>query len=99
MIIEDDIFLNTDDFAEEVELIKNNSSRQIVCNFNEEGTTVNIGENQVITTNPFCDIKKSEAADINQGDIIKRNNINYYINYVIDSGDGFARLILSREQT
>ncbi len=99
MIQENEIFLNKDDFAEEVELHSSNTIRQVVCIFNEEGTLMNIGENQVVTINPYCDIKLEDADGIKQNDIIIRNNKTYYINYVLDLGDGFARLILSRDAT
>lgn len=99
MISETDVFLNTDDFAEEVMVTVKGAltSSVIDCLFNEPGQSVAVGNEQVITTVPTADCKTTDVSALVQGSTLVRGGVTYYVDQNIPQGDGFSRLILSRD--
>lgn len=100
MISEVDVFLNTDDFAEEVTVTVKGAvtSSTIACIFTEAGQAVGVGEHQFITTTPVADCKTTSVSALVQGSTLLRGGVTYYVNQNLPQGDGFTRLVLSRDQ-
>ena len=100
MIEETDIFLNTNDFASDAAVaVKGSSSfKAIKVIFNEAGTPVDINGFQIISTTPVAEAKTSDVESLTQNARLRINGVTYYIDQNLRQGDGFNKLILSRDE-
>lgn len=100
MIQETDIFLNTNDFAIDAAVaVKGSSSfKAIKVIFTEAGTPVNVNDFEIISTTPVAEAKTSDVESLTQNARLKVNSVVYYIDQNLPQGDGFNKLILSRDE-
>ena len=100
MAIEDtterSIFFDSDDFADSIQITIGGSATTIKGIFDNEMTTIDVGDNAGITANkPKITVKTSDVTNADFGDPVVINSTNYTVNNVLKDGTGVTEIFLS----
>ena len=94
--IERSIFFDTDEFADSVTITIGGSASTIKGIFDNEMTTIDVGDNAGITANqPKVTVKTSDITNADFGDPVVINSVNYTVNNILKDGTGITELFLS----
>ncbi len=90
------IFFDTDEFADSVTITIGGSASTIKGIFDNEMTTIDVGDNAGISANqPKVTVKTSDISGANFGDPVTINSVSYTVNNVLKDGTGVTELFLS----
>ena len=90
------IFFDTDEFADSVTITIGGSASNIKGIFDNEMTTIDVGDNAGITANqPKVTVKTSDITNADFGDPVVINSVNYTVNNILKDGTGITELFLS----
>ena len=90
------IFFDTDEFADSVTITIGGSASTIKGIFDNEMTTIDVGDNAGLTANqPKVTVKTSDITNADFGDPVVINSTNYTVNNVLKDGTGITELYLS----
>tara|TARA_B100000700_G_C14936242_1_gene804447 strand:+ start:141 stop:449 length:309 start_codon:yes stop_codon:yes gene_type:complete len=90
------IFFDTDEFADSVTITIGGSASTIKGIFDNEMTTIDVGDNAGITANqPKVTVKTSDITNADFGDPVVINSVNYTVNNILKDGTGITELFLS----
>ena len=90
------IFFDTDEFADSVTITIGGSASTIKGIFDNEMTTIDVGDNAGLTANqPKVTVKTSDITNADFGDPVVINSTNYTVNNVLKDGTGITELFLS----
>lgn len=90
------IFFDTDEFADSVTITISGSASTIKGIFDNEMTTIDVGDNAGITANqPKVTVKTSDITNADFGDPVVINSVNYTVNNILKDGTGISELYLS----
>ena len=90
------IFFDTDEFADSVTITIGGSASTIIGIFDNEMTTIDVGDNAGLTANqPKVTVKTSDITNADFGDPVVINSTNYTVNNVLKDGTGITELFLS----
>tara|TARA_R100001443_G_scaffold336_1_gene1282 strand:+ start:7254 stop:7562 length:309 start_codon:yes stop_codon:yes gene_type:complete len=90
------IFFDTDEFADSVTITIGGSASNIKGIFDNEMTTIDVGDNAGITANqPKVTVKTSDITNADFGDPVVINSVNYTVNNILKDGTGISELYLS----
>ena len=90
------IFFDTDEFADSVTITIGGSASTIKGIFDNEMTTIDVGDNAGITANqPKVTVKTSDITNADFGDPVVINSVNYTVNNILKDGTGISELYLS----
>ena len=90
------IFFDTDEFADSVTITIGGSASTIKGIFDNEMTTIDVGDNAVISANqPKVTVKTSDISGADFGDPVTINSVSYTVNNVLKDGTGVTELFLS----
>ena len=90
------IFFDTDEFADSITITIGGSASTIKGIFDNEMTTIDVGDNAGITANqPKITVKTSDVANADFGDPVVINSTNYTVNNVLKDGTGITEIFLS----
>jgi hypothetical protein len=100
MAIEDtterSIFFDSDEFADSIQITIGSSATTIKGIFDNEMTTIDVGDNAGITANqPKITVKTSDVTNADFGDPVVINSTNYTVNNVLKDGTGITEIFLS----
>ena len=100
MAIEDtterSIFFDSDEFADSITITIGSSATTIKGIFDNEMTTIDVGDNAGITANqPKITVKTSDVTNADFGDPVVINSTNYTVNNVLKDGTGITEIFLS----
>ena len=100
MAIEDtterSIFFDSNEFADSITITISGSASTIKGIFDNEMTTIDVGDNAGITANqPKITVKTSDVANADFGDPVVINSTNYTVNNVLKDGTGITEIFLS----
>jgi len=90
------IFFDTDEFADSVTITIGSSASTIKGIFDNEMTTIDVGDNAGISANqPKVTVKTSDISGADFGDPVSINSVSYTVNNVLKDGTGITELYLS----
>ena len=90
------IFFDTDEFADSVTITIGGSASTIKGIFDNEMTTIDVGDNAGLTANqPKITVKTSDITNADFGDPVVINSTNYTVNNVLKDGTGITEIFLS----
>tara|TARA_R100000656_G_scaffold96690_1_gene70184 strand:+ start:473 stop:781 length:309 start_codon:yes stop_codon:yes gene_type:complete len=90
------IFFDTDEFADSVTITIGGSASTIKGIFDNEMTTIDVGDNAGISANqPKVTVKTSDISGADFGDPVSINSVSYTVNNVLKDGTGITELYLS----
>ena len=90
------IFFDTDEFADSITITIGGSASTIKGIFDNEMTTIDVGDNAGITANqPKVTVKTSDITNADFGDPVVINSTNYTVNNVLKDGTGITEIFLS----
>ena len=90
------IFIDTDEFADSVTITIGGSASTIKGIFDNEMTTIDVGDNAGISANqPKVTVKTSDITSADFGDPVSINSVSYTVNNVLKDGTGITELYLS----
>ena len=90
------IFFDTDEFADSVTITIGGSASTIKGIFDNEMTTIDVGDNAGLTANqPKVTVKTSDITNADFGDPVVINSVNYTVNNILKDGTGISELYLS----
>ena len=90
------IFFDSDEFADSITITIGGSASTIKGIFDNEMTTIDVGDNAGITANqPKITVKTSDVANADFGDPVVINSTNYTVNNVLKDGTGITEIFLS----
>lgn len=90
------IFFDSNDFADSITITIGGSASTIKGIFDNEMTTIDVGDNAGITANqPKITVKTSDVANADFGDPVVINSTNYTVNNVLKDGTGITEIFLS----
>ena len=90
------IFFDTDEFADSVTITIGGSASIIKGIFDNEMTTIDVGDNAGLTANqPKVTVKTSDITNADFGDPVVINSTNYTVNNVLKDGTGITEIFLS----
>ena len=90
------IFFDSNEFADSITITIGGSASTIKGIFDNEMTTIDVGDNAGITANqPKITVKTSDVANADFGDPVVINSTNYTVNNVLKDGTGITELFLS----
>ena len=100
MAIEDtterSVFFDDSEFADSITITIGGSASTIKGIFDNEMTTIDVGDNAGITANqPKITVKTSDITNADFGDPVVINSTNYTVNNVLKDGTGITELFLS----
>ena len=100
MAIEDtterSIFFDSDEFADSIQITIGSSATTIKGIFDNEMTTIDVGDNAGLTANqPKITVKTSDITNADFGDPVVINSTNYTVNNVLKDGTGITEIFLS----
>lgn len=90
------IFFDSDEFADSIQITIGGSTTTIKGIFDNEMTTIDVGDNAGLTANqPKITVKTSDVSNADFGDPVVINSINYTVNNVLKDGTGITEIFLS----
>ena len=90
------IFFDSNEFADSITINIGGSASTIKGIFDNEMTTIDVGDNAGITANqPKITVKTSDVANADFGDPVVINSTNYTVNNVLKDGTGITEIFLS----
>ena len=90
------IFFDSNEFADSITITIGGSASTIKGIFDNEMTTIDVGDNAGITANqPKITVKTSDVANADFGDPVVINSTNYTVNNVLKDGTGITEIFLS----
>ena len=90
------IFFDTDEFADSITITIGGSASTIKGIFDNEMTTIDVGDNAGLTANqPKVTVKTSDITNADFGDPVVINSTNYTVNNVLKDGTGITEIFLS----
>ena len=93
---EREIFFDTDEFADSITITIGGSASTIKGIFDNEMTTIDVGDNAGLTANqPKVNDKTSDITNADFGDPVLINSTNYTVNNVLKDGTGITEIFLS----
>ena len=92
------IFFDTDEFADSITITIGGSATTIKGIFDNEMTTIDVGDNAGLTANqPKITVKTSDVTNADFGDPVIINSVNYTVNNVLKDGTGITELFLTEQ--
>ena len=92
------IFFDTDEFADSITITIGGSATTIKGIFDNEMTTIDVGDNAGLTANqPKITVKTSDVTNADFGDPVVINSVNYTVNNVLKDGTGITELFLTEQ--
>ena len=93
---EQDIFFNSDEFADTITITIGGTQTSIKGIFDNEMTTIDVGDNAGLTANqPKITVKTSDVTNADFGDPVVINSVSYTVNNVLKDGTGITEIFLS----
>ena len=90
------IFFDSNEFADSITITIGGSASTIKGIFDNEMTTIDVGDNAGLTANqPKVTVKTSDITNADFGDPVVINSTNYTVNNVLKDGTGITELFLS----
>ena len=90
------IFFDSNEFADSITITIGGSASTIKGIFDNEMTTIDVGDNAGITANqPKITVKTSDITNADFGDPVVINSTNYTVNNVLKDGTGITEIFLS----
>ena len=90
------IFFDSNEFADSITITIGGSASTIKGIFDNEMTTIDVGDNAGISANqPKITVKTSDVANADFGDPVVINSTNYTVNNVLKDGTGITEIFLS----
>ena len=92
------IFFDTDEFADSITITIGGSATTIKGIFDNEMTTIDVGDNAGLTANqPKITVKTSDVTNADFGDPVVINSVSYTVNNVLKDGTGITELFLTEQ--
>ena len=92
------IFFDTDEFADSITITIGGSTTTIKGIFDNEMTTIDVGDNAGLTANqPKITVKTSDVTNADFGDPVVINSVSYTVNNVLKDGTGITELFLTEQ--
>ena len=90
------IFFDSNEFADSITITIGGSASTIKGIFDNEMTTIDVGDNAGLTANqPKVTVKTSDITNADFGDPVVINSTNYTVNNVLKDGTGITEIFLS----
>tara|TARA_Y100000004_G_scaffold54231_1_gene60399 strand:- start:1842 stop:2150 length:309 start_codon:yes stop_codon:yes gene_type:complete len=92
------IFFDTDEFADSITITIGGSATTIKGIFDNEMTTIDVGDNAGLTANqPKITVKTSDVTNADFGDPVVINSVSYTVNNVLKDGTGITEIFLTEQ--
>ena len=92
------IFFYSDEFADSITITIGGSATTIKGIFDNEMTTIDVGDNAGLTANqPKITVKTSDVTNADFGDPVVINSVSYTVNNVLKDGTGITELFLTEQ--
>ncbi len=90
------IFLDSNEFASDVQITIGGSATTIKGIFDNEMSSIDVGDNAGLSVNqPKVTVKTTDITGADFGDPVTINSVNYTVNNILKDGTGITELFLS----